>query len=530
MWNLLRRLLSSTPIAPKTSLRKSRPALESLEVRLNPSWGSIAPAILPNPSSFVTLTTSTPRPAAITNNEVDSYRFTAPSTGRFTIQTQTPNSVLDTVLGVYTTNRVRLASNDDANSDVRTSSITLDMVRGRSYFIGVSNYSGTGGGSYSLLVTGPQAASSVTTQTMSAEQISTWYNQNLKDADLRELVRNSNADGSLSRAEVLSVFTQVEADNTISANELADLRTVVSNTTIVRMTDSVRNLAKKVVFGDRANANYQGEALGNLTSSSTTEQLEKLVNKWFLGLDRPQANARYAQVAGSLFATNGPSYEDIAQGQVGNCYFLAALGSVVKQSPQQIRTMFLDNGDNTYTVRFYTNGKTDYVTVDRSLPARRGLFHYANMGDNINSQDNILWVALAEKAYAQINESGRLGRTTAENSYSALSSGYVSHAITQVTGQRTSYEFVNTTSFATLKSRFDAGKFVAFGSNYETASNIAPTHAYTMIGYDAATQTVTMFNPWGVEGGTSGGVFKSGILRLTMAQLRANFDAVYFSV
>ena len=37
-----------------------------------------------------------------------------------------------------------------------------------------------------------------------------------------------------------------------------------------------------------------------------------------------------------------------------------------------------------------------------------GWFLYANMGDHASSSSNVLWVALAEKAYAQMNEAGWL--------------------------------------------------------------------------------------------------------------------------
>jgi hypothetical protein len=40
------------------------------------------------------------------------------------------------------------------------------------------------------------------------------------------------------------------------------------------------------------------------------------------------------------------------QGGVGDCCFIAVLGSLATRSPAAIQAMFLDNGDNTWTVRF----------------------------------------------------------------------------------------------------------------------------------------------------------------------------------
>ena len=131
----------------------------------------------------------------------------------------------------------------------------------------------------------------------------------------------------------------------------------------------MRSLAGNVVNGNAANASFQGQALGNLSDGSSATQLNKLVDKWFRGADRPNAGGyAYQAYAGQLFV-NGAAYTDIRQGQVGDCYLVASFGAVAKSDPGAISSMFMDNGDNTYTVRFYrSNGAADYVTVDRQLP------------------------------------------------------------------------------------------------------------------------------------------------------------------
>ncbi|MCD8195807.1 MAG: C2 family cysteine protease [Lachnospiraceae bacterium] len=48
-----------------------------------------------------------------------------------------------------------------------------------------------------------------------------------------------------------------------------------------------------------------------------------------------------------------PDMQDVEQGSVGDCFFLAAVSSIVQNDPQQMRGMMKDNGDNTATVRFY---------------------------------------------------------------------------------------------------------------------------------------------------------------------------------
>ncbi|MBW4511829.1 MAG: hypothetical protein KME64_35805 [Scytonematopsis contorta HA4267-MV1] len=78
-------------------------------------------------------------------------------------------------------------------------------------------------------------------------------------------------------------------------------------------------------------------------------------------------------------------------------YLIVSLGTVAQQKPRYIQEMFIDNGDDTYTVRFLNNGVADYVTVDRFLPAdASGKLVYARKGDFVNNPSNELWVALGK--------------------------------------------------------------------------------------------------------------------------------------
>src|SRR5438874_1676918 len=102
-----------------------------------------------------------------------------------------------------------------------------------------------------------------------------------------------------------------------------------------------------------------------------------------------------------------PSYTDVKQGHLGDCYLLAGLAEVAWRNSSAIKDMFTENPDGTITVRFYhlvsyTNGSTtvtaDYVTVDRYLPAdSSNHFVYANC-HQWYAGSAPLWVALAERA------------------------------------------------------------------------------------------------------------------------------------
>jgi hypothetical protein len=117
-----------------------------------------------------------------------------------------------------------------------------------------------------------------------------------------------------------------------------------------------------------------------------------------------------------------------------------------------------------------------------------------------------LWVALAEKAYCQINEEGWLGHGH-KNSYKAINAGNPADTIAQITGDMTGFTPItahsSSATLATIVSDFQSGKAISFATkNHGTAANIVHDHCYAMINYDSATQDVTLFNPWGLNNGT----------------------------
>jgi hypothetical protein len=246
--------------------------------------------------------------------------------------------------------------------------------------------------------------------------------------------------------------------------------------------------------------------LGNLTVGSSANQLEKLVDKWFLGLDRPAASAGYSQVSGQLFASGGPVYTDVHQGSLANCAFMSSLAETALRSSSTLTSMFIVNGDGTYSVRFFHGGVAEYVTVDSYLPG--GGTVYARV---VNS---VLWVALAEKAYSQAVEMTWFGGNA--NAYGSIAYLYAYTTLGNITGQSTvAFTYTSGSSSQTaLANAVSAGKLVCLIS-YTNAPAVVQNHAYAVVGYDAAAATVTLFNPWGIE---------YGLVTLSWADLQANFQ------
>jgi hypothetical protein len=381
----------------------------------------------------------------------------------------------------------------------------------------------------------PVGSSAVNTKVTSATAASTkpttptldWYASNLHDAALQSLARQDAQDNVLSRQDMLAIFGQVEKDGTVTANEFSDLKQIVAKTSLFATDNYVDVLATDVVNGNLANAHYQGSTLGNLVSGSSASQLVKLVDKWFLGMDHPttMSGVTYQQATGSLFP-HAPTYTDVRQGMLGDCYYLASLAETALISPNLISSMFINNGDGTYTVSINHSGKTDYVTVDSKLPVdHSGYFVYDNMGLNISNKNAPLWVALAEKAYVQFNESGWLRTDPTDvgrNSYDAISGGYMFQALNQITGKPGAYSAVGKSTFIAA---LTAGKYITFGSDDKPVdAGVVGDHAYAVVSYNATTQQVTLFNPWGINNG-----YAPGLVTLTWTQMQRDFFAMEYA-
>jgi Calpain family cysteine protease/Dockerin type I domain len=343
-----------------------------------------------------------------------------------------------------------------------------------------------------------------------------WFDLNLQDAALRSLGSTLYADALIDRGDIMAILESAQDGNAVDWVELADLQQIVGNFSLFGALDHVWKLSSYVVSGNAANAKYQGQALGNLAAGASAEHLEKLVGKWFMGLDRPATPHEYSLASGTLFV-DGASYADVVQGALSNCAIMATLAETAARDPGTISSMFIVNGDGTYVVRFYGAGVAEYVTVDSYLPTSGGNLVYAQHGMSVNDSSNELWVALAEKAYAQVGELGGFGR---QNSYASIQYLYAFTTLEQVTGQGTvgiAYT-ANSKSLSAFANAYHTGELICLMSNEAPpAGGIASNHAYAVVDYDAATQTVTLFNPWGIG---------YGLTTLTWNQVQANF--LYF--
>ncbi len=403
--------------------------------------------------------------------------------------------------------------------------------------------SGTGGSTRGT-GSGATGATSKTGGTTGSTTTLSWIST-LNDAVIKADMTAADVDGTVSETGMAQLFSDLGAEltadkSTLSASQLADLKTIAADLNVGETASSyVTYITDALIDGNAANAKWTGGAastttLGNLAVGASATHVDELDDKWFLGTDLPSSSVNmigdgtftvsYSAVPSPVFGASGPSMNDINQGYLGDCYLMASLAEVAYQDPSAIESMIINNGNNTYGVRFFVNGSADYVTVNDSL---------ADGGTIFNSATDI-WGDLIEKAYAQIQASGVITGNTYNfgNSYSTIGNGGApeyaleeitdASAITDFNAGRASWsedvynDDLNTQStgsglttasvLATLVADLGKGYDEVLSSSTNATDSSGMTtlvadHALSVYGYDSTTGDLEIRNPWGTDPG-----------------------------
>ncbi|WP_315852267.1 C2 family cysteine protease [Lignipirellula cremea] len=222
-----------------------------------------------------------------------------------------------------------------------------------------------------------------------------------------------------------------------------------------------------------------------------------------------------------LFSTSGPQTTDVRQGSLGDCYLLAGLGAIAKDSPQAIRSSVVDFNDGTYGVRLGDK----FYRVDNDLVVKTSTSTtpaYAKLG-----AQNSMWVAVVEKAYAHYR--------TGANSFASIEGGWsveLNRAFGSTTaGAKSIQSYTSATALANdIANRVKAGQAVTIGFTGEKKVGKGPApiitgHQYTVMSVkvvNGAVASITLRNPWGTDGGGSKDSNPNdGLITVTPAQLLA---------
>ena len=372
-------------------------------------------------------------------------------------------------------------------------------------------------------------------------------------------------DSKLNKTELQEILLSAGDQGVVSEQEFRDLGVLahnLSNHLEGPGADYLKYIFDSVVLGSTANAKWTGGQLesvdlGNLHAGSSAENLNRLVSKWFLGDDLPvpkvpgdkarnepdNTNAPYAIASGALF-DESVTYSDVNQGSLASCWFLAAAASLAAWKPEEVRSIFIDNNDGTFGVRFYEilgankdsqSSPAHWVTVNRQLllnPENTAVLLNA-AGTPDKSPAGELWPALLEKGAAQASEIGifKAKREITLNSFESINFGGEegSAMLTKTTLSRAGslpkttpgleetremdYVFINSLDqFLEYSKRY--GTSISSGngpgvllSNVSLSRDFKATtafpktfvksHVYAIVGFDEQTNTYIIYNPWG---------------------------------
>ena len=232
------------------------------------------------------------------------------------------------------------------------------------------------------------------------------------------------------------------------------------------------------------------------------------------------------------FTKEGPKATEINQGELGSCYFLSALVSKAHQDPNFIESMIQPLPGDRYRVSF-PSGRS--AVVPKPTFAEQAYF------TNTNDGRNGYWPTIIEKAYGKtLNEDAWFSTTTID-SEAAGAGGMIMKGVKAMSKGGYDYDSLALTSTSTLKTKLKtafaenravtastSSRLDALLGKQETTNGLAVGHAYGVLGYDARTETVLVYNPWhsGDPHGTACAKDDGrhdGLFRLTIPEFYANF-------
>ena len=193
---------------------------------------------------------------------------------------------------------------------------------------------------------------------------------------------------------------------------------------------------------------------------------------------------------------------DVAQGRLGDCYFVAALAALADRHPEAIRRMIKDNGDGTYTVTF----SEGTVVVDAAVPMDNGRIQYAGKGDETEDSTEI-WSALVEKAWAKLKG----GYEQIRGSKVDMQSGDAMEAITGKRSKTIRTSSIGDDELLTALAEAEEKQLpMTMGSRTEKSfdekeleamheEGVHCNHAYSVIEVDREGRKVRLYNPHGPQ-------------------------------
>ncbi|KAF6350903.1 calpain 3 [Rhinolophus ferrumequinum] len=203
------------------------------------------------------------------------------------------------------------------------------------------------------------------------------------------------------------------------------------------------------------------------------------------------------------FIIGGANRTDICQGELGDCWFLAAIACLTLNEHLLFRVIphdqsFTENYAGIFHFQFWRYGDWVDVVIDDCLPTYNNQLVFTK-----SNHRNEFWSALLEKAYAKLH-----------GSYEALKGGNTTEAMEDFTGGVTEFFEIKDAPrdmYKIMKKAIERGSLMGCSIDtivpvqYETrmACGLVKGHAYSVIGLeetlfkDEKVKLVRLRNPWG---------------------------------
>ena len=325
----------------------------------------------------------------------------------------------------------------------------------------------------------------------------------LSDAGLKSIMQavvsgNESLFSFTGVSTVLKKFA-AELNGGLTSSQYSDLTQYVQEIGAVCGLDSpLYSLASGMIEGaNGASVNWteseKDTRIGSLNIGSTATLFNQLISTWFDGTNEPAFSTNVKMNGKPLFANGTPVLNDLVQGVLGDCSLIASLQAIVTSDPDYIKSMIVENPNNTYSVRFFNKGVADWVTVDKT--------GYTTG----TASESSFWGGIVEHAF--VNFESTYNQTA--NVYSSLIGGI--SRMEHITGDTFTYYGAgtykesewNTTVFDSLKTALLAGEPAVISSwkttndTHNNKVDFVGGHMMSIIGFDTKTNDFIIANPWG---------------------------------